>query len=71
MITAQEKEILRVFDLIGKQETDGLKRLFPSIDIVSKEKIVRFRREPPIFKQAQEIIELAMDITTYLTHVFR
>lgn len=35
VIAPQDKEIFRVFDLVGKEQADGLQRLLASINIVS------------------------------------
>jgi hypothetical protein len=35
VISAENEKILRVFDLICQKQTDGLQRLFTSIDIVA------------------------------------
>jgi hypothetical protein len=66
VVATQHEEVLRVFDLVGKEKADGLERLFTTIYIVSKKEIVRLRWESTILEETQEIIVLAVDITTYL-----
>ena len=45
MVASEEEEILRIFDLVTKQEKDGLKTLLSSIHVVAEEKVVRGRGE--------------------------
>lgn len=66
MITSQNEEILGIFDLVGKQKADGLERLFAAIHIVTKKEVVCFRWEPAVFKEAQEIVVLAMNVAADL-----
>lgn len=35
VVTAEDEEVLRVFDLVCEQEANGLERLLSSIDIVA------------------------------------
>lgn len=37
--------------LESEQQTNGLKALFPTIDVVAQEQVVRFRRETSVFKE--------------------
>ena len=63
MISSQQKEVLWVLDLIGQKEADGFERLLSSIDIVSKEEIVGVRRESTVFKHAQQVVVLSVNVT--------
>lgn len=63
MITPQKKEILRIFDLVAKQEEDGFQTLLASIYIVAQEKIICGRREPTHFKQSDKVGILPMNVT--------
>lgn len=63
MITAENEEVFRIFDLVSEQETDRLKRLFPSVYIVSQEEVICFRRKSAVFKQSQEIVVLTVYVT--------
>ena len=63
MVTTQEKEVLRIFDLVGEQKTDGFQTLFPSVHIIPEEKIIGLRGKSTILKQPQQIIVLAMGIS--------
>lgn len=51
VIPTEQKEILRVFDLIGQQQADGLQRLLATVHIVPQEKVVALWREATILKQ--------------------
>ena len=50
MVSAQQKEVFGILDLVGQQQTDGLQRLFASVHVVTKEEVVGLRRESPILK---------------------
>jgi len=66
VVAAQDEEIFGVFDLVCEEQADGLKGLLASVDIVSQEQVVGLGREAAIFKQTEEVIILAVNITTYL-----
>ena len=40
VVSAQQKKVLRVLDLVGKQEADDFERLLSAVDIVSEKEIV-------------------------------
>ena len=63
MVAAQQEEILRIFDFVGEQETDGLERLLATIHIIAKEQVVRLWREATVLEQSQQVVILAVDIT--------
>ena len=66
MIASQQEEVLRIFDFISKQQGNCLDRLLTSINIVSEEEIVGLRWETSVFKNSQQVIILAMHISTDL-----
>ncbi len=66
MIAAEDEEVLGILDLVRQEKADGLQRLLSSVDVVSQEEVVGFRRESTIFEQTQEIVILAMNIATNL-----
>ena len=66
VVAAQDEEIFGVLDLVGKEQADGLKRLFASVYVVSKEKIVGLGGEATVLEEPQQVIVLAMDIATNL-----
>lgn len=66
VIPTQDEEILWILDLVCEKQANCFKRLFASIDVVPKEQIVCFGWEPSVFKEAQKVVVLAMNITTDL-----
>ena len=63
MVAPEQEEVLRVFDLVGQQQADGLQRLLPSVHVVAQKQIVGLRGEAAIFKEPQQVCVLSMDIT--------
>jgi len=66
VIPTKQKEILRVFDLVGKEQTNRLQRLLAPIDIVAKEQVVRLGRESAVLEQSQQVRVLAVNIAANL-----
>ena len=66
VVTTENEEVLGVFDLVSQKEADGLKRLLATVDIVTQEQVVGFRREATVFEETQKIVVLAVDITANL-----
>ena len=66
MVAAQDEEVLRVLDLVGQQEADGLERLLATVDVVTKEEVVGLRREATVLEEAEKVVVLAVDVTTDL-----
>ena len=62
VISSQNKEIFRVFDLIGKEEANGLERLFTPVNVVTKEKVVGFWREPSVLEKTEKVVVLSMNV---------
>ena len=50
VVASQEEEVLLKLDFVSEEQDDGLKGVLSSVDIVTKEQIVSFRREAAIFK---------------------
>ena len=50
VVSSEEEEVLRIFDFIGKEQAYGLKRLLPSVDIVTKKQIIGIWWEPSILE---------------------
>lgn len=63
MVSPQQKEVFRVFDLVRQQQADGFQRLLASVYIVPEEQVVALRWEASIFKKPQQIIVLPVDVT--------
>lgn len=70
VVAAEDEEILRELDLEGKNEADGLQTLFATIDVVSKEEVVRSGREATVLEQTEEIVVLAVNVTADLDRCF-
>lgn len=66
MVAPKNEKVLWVFDFICQQQTDCLQRLLASVYIVAEEEVVRFRGEATVFEQSQQIVVLAVDVTTDL-----
>ena len=66
MISTQNKEILWILDLVRQKQANSFKRLFASVDVVPKEKVICFGGESSVFKEAEKVIILAMNIATDL-----
>lgn len=66
MIPTEDEEVLWVLDLVREEQADGFKGLLAPVDVVPKEEVVCFGWEPSVFKEAEKIVILAMDITTNL-----
>lgn len=61
MVPSQNEEILRILDLVCKEQAYCLQALIPDIYVVAQEEVIGFRRESAIFKYAEEVLVLAMD----------
>jgi hypothetical protein len=66
VVATQNEEVLRVLDLVGKEQADGLERLLATVDVVAQEKVVGLGGKAAILEQAQEIIVLAVNIAANL-----
>ena len=66
VVTAEDEEVLGVLDLVGEEQADGLERLLATVDVITKEEVVGLRRETTVLEQTQEVVVLAVDITTDL-----
>ena len=63
MVATKKKEVLWILDLVCQQETDGLKRLLPTVHVITKEEVVGLWRKSSILEQPQKIIVLPMNVT--------
>ena len=63
MVSPEQEEVLRVLDLVGEQEADGLQGLLPAVDVVAQEEVVGLGREAAVLKQAEQVGVLAVDVT--------
>ena len=62
VIASQKEEVLGILDLVAEKKANGLDRLLSTVNVVTKEKIVRFGWEASIFKYSQKIVVLSMNI---------
>ena len=63
VVSSQNKEVFRVFDLVCKEEADRLKRLLATVDVIAEEEVVRFWRESTVFEQPEQVIVLPVNVT--------
>ena len=66
MVPTQDEEIFWVLDLVRKKQANCFKGLLAPVDIVSEEEVVCFGRKSSVFEKAEEVVILAMNITTDL-----
>lgn len=66
MISPEDEEVLWVLDLVREEQANGFKGLLAPVDVVPKEEVVCFGWESSVFKEAEKIVILAMNITTNL-----
>ena len=66
VVPTQDEEILWILDLVREKQANGFKRLFASVDVVSKEEVICFGWESSVFEEAEKVVILAMNITTDL-----
>jgi hypothetical protein len=65
VIPPKQEEVLRVFNLISKQQHYRLDRLLTAIYIVSQKKIVFLGRKTTIVKNFKQILVLAVKVSHY------
>lgn len=66
VVSAQDKEVLGVFDLVCQQQANGLERLLATVHVVTKEQVVCLRREATVFEETQQVVILSVDVTADL-----
>lgn len=69
VVPTEDEEIFGVLDLVCEEKADGFEGLLATVNVVSEEKVVGFWREATVFKEAQKIVVLAVDITADLNIV--
>ena len=52
VVPPEQKEILRVLDLVRQQQTDHLETLLTPVHVVAEEQVVRLGGEPAIFEES-------------------
>ena len=63
VIASQQKEVLRVLDLVAEKQADRFDGLFSPVNVVTKEQIVGLRGEASVLKDSQQIVVLAVHVT--------
>lgn len=71
MVASEHEEILRVLNLVGKEQANALDGLFSPVNVVTQEQVVCVSRESSVFEKFDEIRELSMNIATYLDRCFQ
>ena len=66
VVAAEDEEVFRVLDLVGKEQADSLQGLLATIYVVTKEEVVGLRRKASVLEQPKEIVVLTVDITADL-----
>lgn len=51
VVTAENEEVFGIFDLVRKQQADGLEGLLATVDVVTKEEVVRLGRETTVLEK--------------------
>lgn len=63
MVSAKDEEVLRILDLICKQQANYFQTLLPTIYVISQKQIVALGREPTILKKTKQVIILPVNVT--------
>lgn len=66
VVTTKDEKVLRVLDLVCKQEADRLERLLASIYVIAEEEVVGLWWESSILEETEKIVVLSVDITADL-----
>lgn len=66
VVSAEDKEVFGVLDLVRKQQADSLQRLLATVDVVTQEQVVGLGRKAAIFEEAQQVVILTVDVTADL-----
>jgi hypothetical protein len=62
VVASQKEEVLRIFDLVAHEEEDCFQRMLASVNVISKEKKVRSRREAAHLEHSDQIGVLTVNI---------
>ncbi len=66
VVAPEQEEVLRVLDLVGEQQADGLQRLLAAVDVVPEEEVVGLGREAAVLEEPQEVVVLPVDVAADL-----
>jgi hypothetical protein len=62
MVASEHEKILWIFDLVSKHQTDGLNRLFSTIDVISQKEIISITWKTCIFEQFNKVGVLTVNV---------
>ena len=63
VVAAEDKEVLRILDLVGEEEAHDLEGLLATVDVVAEEQVIGLGGESTVLKQTEEVCVLSMDVT--------
>mmetsp|Transcript_15428 Transcript_15428/g.48182 ORF Transcript_15428/g.48182 Transcript_15428/m.48182 type:complete len:233 (+) Transcript_15428:607-1305(+) len=66
VVATQQKEVLRVLNLVRKQQANRLQALLSTVNVVAKEEVVGTRRESSVFEQPKQVVVLPVNVTANL-----
>lgn len=62
VITSKQEEVLGILDFVAQKKTDCFNALLSSVDVVTQEQVVSFRREAAVLKKTKQVVVLPMHI---------
>ena len=63
VVATKQKDFIRVFDFEREEHDDGLKAVSTAVNVVAEEEVARVRRVALHLENAEQIVELSMDVT--------
>jgi hypothetical protein len=63
VVPAEKKEVVRIEDLVTEQKTNGFETLQAPVDVIPEKEIIGIWRIVTHIKEAQEVMELAVNVT--------
>mmetsp|Transcript_53453 Transcript_53453/g.127485 ORF Transcript_53453/g.127485 Transcript_53453/m.127485 type:complete len:302 (+) Transcript_53453:112-1017(+) len=71
VVATEQEKVLRVLDLVGKEENDGLDALLAAVNVITEEDVVALWWEAPVLKQTEQVVVLAMHVSANLQRRFQ
>jgi hypothetical protein len=71
VVAPQEEELLRVLDLVGEEQADGLDALHGAVDVVPQEEIPALVREAAHLEQPKQVRVLAVRVAANVDRSWR
>ena len=62
VVTSQHEEVLLELGFVGEEQDNGLEGVLSSVNVVTKEQIVRLGREAAVLEETEKVRELTMCI---------